>query len=120
MKKDKKSLKDIKENLGFIPPGIMVSKKLGEDFENIIEQYHEEIWEKESPIPIKYRYFMAIATAIFEKNEKRARLEIKKAIDVGANKEELLDVIKQQIWMKGAPMLVFVAPLVKFIEKKLD
>lgn len=120
MRDKNKLLEEMKEEIGFIPPGVMVADKLGEDFQEIIGNYHHEVWEKESAIPIKYRYFMAIATAIFDDNERRAKLEIKKAIDAGATKDELFEVIKQQVWMKGAPTLVFVAPLVQFIERKFD
>lgn len=118
MNQDK--LKMIKENLGFIPPGIKVAEQISDDLADIMADYHFEVWEKEGVIPIKYKYFMAIATAVFDKNEKRARLEIKKAIDQGATKEELFEVLKQQIWMMGAPSLVMIAPLVKFINQKFE
>ncbi len=41
-----------------------------------------------------------------------------KAIKEGATKEELIEVIKQQIWMKGAPTMVQVAPLIEAINKR--
>lgn len=111
--------KHIKEEIGFLPPGLMVADRFGEDFQNILNDYHEQIWG-DSVIPHKYRYLIATATAIFDKNDKRAKLEITKAIRHGATKDELFEVIKQQIWMLGAPTLVQVAPLLKYIEEKFE
>lgn len=112
--------KDIfKNEIGFIPPGVMVAESFGEEFQNTIANYHHQIWG-ESVIPLKYRYMIALATAIFDNNETRAKLELKKAIDTGATKEELLEVIKQQIWMKGSPTIVQVTPLIRMINKKFE
>lgn len=106
------------EEIGFVPPGVMVSENLGESFQDMIASYHHEIWGP-GVIPLKYRYMIALATAIFDDNEQRAKLELRKAIQEGATREELLEVIKQQIWMKGSPTLLQVAPLVQIINKKL-
>lgn len=108
-----------KNEIGFIPPGVMVAENFGKEFQDTIANYHHQIWG-ESVIPLKYRYMIALATAIFDDNETRAKLELKKAIDAGATKEELLEVIKQQIWMKGSPTIVQVTPLIQMINKKFD
>ena len=42
--------------------------------------------------------------------------EILKAINQGATMEEFLDVFKQQVWIKGAPTLVQIAPLIEMLE----
>ncbi|NBG88827.1 carboxymuconolactone decarboxylase family protein [Isachenkonia alkalipeptolytica] len=117
---DKKKLEEeFKEEIGFVPPGIMVAKNFGEDFQKIISEYHHEIWG-EGAIPLKYRYLIALATAVFDENETRAKLEMGKAIKNGANKEEILEVLKQQVWMKGAPTLVQIVPLIKYMESKFN
>lgn len=105
------------EEIGFVPPGVMVAQHFGEEFQQTIANYHHQIWQG-GVIPLKYRYMIALATAIFENNEQRAKLELRKAIKEGATKEELLEVIQQQIWMKGAPTILQVAPLLQMIEKK--
>lgn len=115
---DNKEKEYFKTKQGFIPPGVMVAENFGQDFQDTITSYHHQIWG-EGVIPLKYRYMIAMATAIFDNNEARAKLEMRKAIDTGATKEELLEVIKQQIWMKGAPTILQVAPLVKIINEKL-
>jgi len=111
--------KQLKKNVGFVPPGVMVAEKLGMNFQSIIGEYHKEIWE-DGIIPLKYRYLIALATAIFDDNDSRARLELNKAIKYGATKEEILEVLKQQVWMKGAPTLVQLAPIIQIIDKKFE
>lgn len=97
----------------------MVSGQFGEKFQNTISDYHHQIWQG-GVIPLKYRYMIALATAIFDNNEQRAKLELRKAIQEGASKEELLEVIQQQIWMKGAPTILQVAPLLQIIDKNFS
>lgn len=109
---------EFKEEIGFVPPGVMVSQSFGEDFQEMITKYHHQIWG-EGVIPLKYRYLIALATAVFDNNETRAKLEMNKAIKHGANREEIIEVLKQQVWMKGAPTLVQLAPLIKYMESKL-
>ncbi len=111
--------KKMKDSIGYVPPGVMVAQQLGEDFQNIIGMYNDHIWS-EGVIPLKYRYLIALATAIFDNNEARAKLEMNKAIKYGASKEEIVEVVKQQVWMKGAPTLVQVAPLMQFMKQKFS
>lgn len=114
-----KMKKEFKDEIGFIPPGVMVAEMLGDDFQKIISEYHHQIWG-EGVIPLKYRYLISLATAVFDNNETRAKLELNKAIKYGATKEEIIEVLKQQVWMKGSPTLVQIAPLLKYMKDKLD
>lgn len=117
---DKKKMQDeFKKEIGFVPPGVMVSETFGVNFQKLISEYHHEIWEG-GVIPLKYRYLIALATAVVDKNETRAKLEMNKAIKYGASREEIIEVLKQQVWMKGAPTLVQIAPLIKYMESKFD
>jgi len=115
--KNKDIQKEFKEEIGFVPPGVMVAQTFGEDFQKIISNYHHEIW-RGGVIPLKYRYLIALATAVFDENETRAKLEMNKAIKYGATREEIIEVLKQQVWMKGAPTLVQIAPIIKYMESK--
>lgn len=110
----KKLQEEFKDEIGFVPPGVMVSQRFGEGFQEIITKYHHEIWG-EGVIPLKYRYFIALGTAVFDNNETRAKLEMNKAIKYGATRDEIIEVLKQQVWMKGAPTLVEIAPLIKYM-----
>lgn len=109
-----------KAEIGFTPPGAMIAENFGEAFSDRIAEYHHDIWREDGVIPLKYRYMIALATAVFDRNEKRAVLELRKAINHGASREELLEVLKQQVWMKGAPTLVQIAPLLEMINKSFE
>lgn len=115
---DEKKKKEFKDEIGFVPPGVMVAQNFGKEFQDMIADYHHMIWG-EGVIPLKYRYMIALATAIFDDNEKRAQLELTKAINHGATRQELIEVLMQQVWMKGAPTMVQIAPLLNVINKKL-
>lgn len=114
---DKKEKELFQEEIGFVPPGVMVAENFGKEFQETIANYHHLIWGQ-GVIPMKYKYLIAFATAVFEGNEQRAKLEMRKGIQEGATKAELLEVIQQQIWMRGAPTIVKVAPLIQIINKK--
>ena len=116
---DKTIQNEFKREMGFTPPGIMVSDKFGQDFSRLMTDFHHSVWSDEDAIPIKYRHLMSLATAVYGNDEKRSRLEIVKAINQGATMEEFLDVFKQQVWIKGAPTLVQIAPLIEMLEIKL-
>jgi len=98
----------------------MVADNFGEEFSRRLAEFHGDVWSEEGAIPLKYRYLISLATAVFTNDEKRARLEIVKAMNQGATREEILEVFKQQVWMKGAPVLVQIAPLIEMMEKKLS
>lgn len=105
-----------KEQFGFFPPCSVGAADLGEDMEDLITQYHHLIWG-EGVIPLKYRYLIALATAVYSEDDTRAKLELLKAIRHGATKEEVVEVLRQQVWMRGAPLIVKIIPLLKFLEK---
>ncbi len=115
---NEKKKKEFKDEIGFVPPGVMVAENFGKEFQDMIASYHHQVWG-EGVIPLKYRYLIALATAIFDDNETRAKLELNKAIKYGATREELIEVLLQQVWMKGAPTMVQIAPLFEMINKKL-
>lgn len=105
-----------KEQFGFFPPCNVGANELGEDMGDLISQYHHLIWG-EGVIPIKYRYLMALATAVYSEDDTRAKLELLKAVRNGATKEEIVEVLRQQVWMRGAPLIVKIVPLLKFLDK---
>jgi 4-carboxymuconolactone decarboxylase len=105
-----------KDQFGFFPPCNVGANELGEDMGDLISQYHHLIWG-EGVIPIKYRYLMALATAVYSEDDTRAKLELLKAVRNGATKEEIVEVFRQQVWMRGAPLIVKIVPLLKFLDK---
>ncbi|SJZ30460.1 carboxymuconolactone decarboxylase family protein [Selenihalanaerobacter shriftii] len=116
---DREKMKEsFKEEIGFIPPGVMTGEVLGEDFQKIISDYHHIVWRDEV-IPLKYKYLIAISSAVFGDHEARAKLELQKAIKYGATKEEIIEVLRQVVWLRGAPTLVKIAPILSFMDKLL-
>lgn len=103
-----------KEQFGFLPPCNVGAGELGQDMEDIITQYHHLIWD-EGVIPLKYRYLIALATAVYGEDETRAKLELLKAYRHGATRAEIVEVLRQQVWMRGAPLIIQIAPLLKFL-----
>ncbi len=108
-----------KAEIGWIPPGVKLSECFGEAFQERLSDYHHEIWGA-SEMPLKYRYLMALATAIATNHDKRMVLEMRKAINAGATKGEIIDTLKQQVWMFGSPTLVSIAPLIEMLNKSFD
>lgn len=106
---------EFKRQFGFVPPCGMGAGDLGEDMQKIISDYHHAVWG-EGVIPLKYRYLIALATAIYGDDDVRAKLELLKALNHGATREEIIEVFRQQVWMKGAPTVVKVNPLIKYMD----
>lgn len=101
---------------GYIPPGVMVAEKLGLDFQHHIADYHHLIWRDEV-IPLKYKYLIALASAVFDDHEERTMLELKKAVASGASRAEVVEVLRQLVWLKGAPTLVKLAPVIQYLDR---
>ena len=112
---DRDTLREaFKEQFGFLPPCNVGAGELGQDMEDIITQYHHLIWE-EGVIPLKYRDLIALATAVYGEDETRAKLELLKAYRHGATRVEIVEVLRQQVWMRGAPLIIQITPLLKFL-----
>ncbi len=113
-----KMKEEFKQEMGFIPPGLSTGEELGADLQEIMADYHGLIWRDEV-IPLKYKYLIALATAVFDDHETRAKLELKKAVKNGATREEIIEVLRQIVWLKGAPTLVKLAPILQFMRQEL-
>ncbi|AZR72732.1 hypothetical protein BBF96_04595 [Anoxybacter fermentans] len=118
-KKPERNLrKEFEKDMGFTPPGIIVAEKLGLDIQQLLADYHHLIWQ-DKVIPLKYKYLIALASAIFDDHKARTMLELKKAVANGATREEVLEVLRQIVWLKGAPILVKLAPVIRYLDKHL-
>jgi alkylhydroperoxidase/carboxymuconolactone decarboxylase family protein YurZ len=106
---------EFKKQFGFVPPCGILAEDLGEDMQKMITEYHHIIWG-EGVIPLKYRYLIALATAIYGDDDVRAKLELLKALNHGATRAEIIEVFRQQVWMKGTPMLLKLSPLITFMD----
>ena len=110
--------KEAEEKLGFTPPAFKTAEQLGDDFKEVIGDYYQIIY-KEDVIPLKYKYLMAIATGIMAEHKPKVMIDTKKALQFGATKEEIIEVLRMCVWWKGAPTLVKIVPdVLNYLNKK--
>ena len=101
-------------------PGVSVAERLGPEFGRLIADYHGRIWGREGAIPFKYKYLMALATAVTGRERERALLEANKALAHGATAEEIRETLELAVWLGGSPLLLeIVGPVLRFVEKRL-
>ncbi|MFW5996185.1 MAG: carboxymuconolactone decarboxylase family protein [Halanaerobiaceae bacterium] len=120
MSKDKRQdiNERVKEELGLIPPAFKIAEKLGDDFKDVIGDYYEIIYT-DDVLPLKYKYLMAIATAIMAEHKPKAMVDTKKALKYGATPREVKEVLRMTIWWCGAPTMVKIVPdILQYLEKK--
>ena len=109
---------EAQEKLGFTPPAFKIAEKIGDDFKDVIGDYYRVVYT-EDVIPLKYKYLMAIATGIIAEHKSKVMIDTKKALQFGATKEEILEVLKMCVWWNGAPTLVKIIPdVINYLEKK--
>ncbi len=118
MANNKKGINEkVKEELGLIPPAFKIAEKLGDDFKDLIGDYYELIYT-DDVIPYKYKYLMAIATAIMAEHKAKAMIDTKKALKYGATPEEVKEVLRMTIWWTGAPTMVKIVPdILQYMER---
>jgi len=101
-------------------PGLTLAGQLDPAFRELLATYHHRIWGGEGTIPLKYKYLMALATAVTGREPQRAVLEANKALASGATAEEIRETLELCVWLGGSPLLVEVAgPVLRFVEKRL-
>lgn len=101
-------------------PGVSSADRLDPAFGRLIAEYHGRIWGREGAIPLKYKYLMALATAVTGRERERALLEANKAILHGATAEEIRETLELAVWLGGSPLLLeIVGPVLRFLEKRL-
>jgi len=101
-------------------PGVSMADRLAPEFGRLIADYHGRIWGREGAIPLKYKYLMALATAVTGRERERALLEANKAILHGATAEEIRETLELAVWLGGSPLLLeIVGPVLRFVEARL-
>ena len=109
---------EAQEQLGFTPPAFKMAEKLGDDFMNVIGDYYRIIYTEEV-IPLKYKYLMAIATGIMADHKSKVMIDTKKALQFGASREEIIEVLRMCVWWNGAPQLMKIIPdVLSYLDKK--
>ncbi len=101
-------------------PGVAMAGRLGAGFDELIADYHGRIWGPGGTIPPKFKYLMALATAVTGREKQRALLEANKALAHGATLEEVRETLELCVWLGGSPLILQVAaPVMRFVEKRL-
>jgi len=109
---------EAQEQLGFTPPAFKMAEKLGEDFMQVIGDYYRIIYT-DDVIPLKYKYLMAIATGIMAEHKSKVMIDTKKALQFGATREEIIEVLRMCVWWNGAPQLMKLVPdVLSYLDKK--
>ncbi len=112
------SEQEAKETLGFTPPAFKIAQKLGDDFMNVIGDYYRIIYT-DDVIPLKYKYLMAIATGIMAEHKSKVMVDTKKALQFGATREEIIEVLRMCVWWNGAPQMMKIIPdVLSYLDKK--
>jgi alkylhydroperoxidase/carboxymuconolactone decarboxylase family protein YurZ len=100
-------------------PGVALAGQLDSEFQDILRRYHHRIWGGAGVIPAKYKYLMALATAVTGREKERALLETNKALAYGATPEEIRETLELGGGLGGSPLLVEgVGPVLRFLEKQ--
>ena len=101
-------------------PGVSLADRLAPEFGRLIADYHGRIWGREGAIPLKYKYLMALATAVTGREPQRALLEANKAIVHGATADAIRETLELAVWLGGSPLLLeIVGPVLRFLEARL-
>ena len=100
-------------------PGLAMAENLAPEFRDLLATYHHRIWGG-GTIPLKYKYLMALATAVTGREKERALLEANKALACGATADEIRETLEMCVWLGGSPLLVEMAgPVMRFVKKRL-
>ena len=99
-------------------PGVATAGHLAPEFQQLIGAYHHRIWSGGN-IPLKYKYLMALTTAVTGRERERALLETNKSLAYGASAAEIRETLELAVWLGGSPLLVeVVGPVLRFLEKR--
>ena len=100
-------------------PGITTAERLGPEFGDFIAAYHTRIWGGGGAIPLKYKYLMALATAVTGRERERAILEARKALAYGATRDQIRETLELAVWLGGSPLLMeVVGHVLRFVDKQ--
>lgn len=94
-------------------------EKMKKDMPEITKAYTEimKAMYKEGALKPKDKELISLGIAIFARCEPCIALHVRRALNVGATKEEILSVCAVAISMGGGPALVYIPAVLKSIEK---
>jgi 4-carboxymuconolactone decarboxylase len=99
-------------------PGLSIADAVDPALAGVLRRYHHHVWGGEGVLPLKYKYLMALATAVTGREKQRALLETRKALAHGATPAEIRETLALGLWLAGSPRLVdAVGPVVRMLDR---
>jgi 4-carboxymuconolactone decarboxylase len=99
-------------------PGLSIADAVDPGLAEVLRRYHQHVWGGEGVLPLKYKYLMALATAVTGREKQRALLETRKALAHGATAAEVRETLALGLWLAGSPRLVdVVGPVVRMLDR---
>jgi len=104
-KQDKKQklIKKMKKERGYMPPPWVYMVDKDADFMEVYNNLYERVLTDGKSLAAKTREFIAIAILAFRGEENAVYLHARRALRLGATKQELLEAMETMIMPGGAP-----------------
>ena len=101
--KKQKLIRKMKKERGYLPPAWTYMVEHDIDFMEAYDIMYELALTDGKALPAKYREFIAIGILAFRGQDNAVYLHIKRALKLGATRQEVLDAIKTTIVPGGVP-----------------
>ena len=101
--KKQKLIRKMKKERGYMPPAWTYMVENDIDFMEAYDALYEMALADGKALPAKFREFIAIGILAFRGQDNAVYLHIKRALQLGATRQEVLDAIKTTIVPGGVP-----------------
>src|SRR4030067_3565146 len=101
--KKQKLISKMKKEGGYMPPAWTYMVENDIDFMEAYDALYEMALADGKALPAKFREFIAIGILAFRGQDNAVYLHIKRALQLGATRQEVLDAIKTMIVPGGVP-----------------
>ncbi|MFP4546078.1 MAG: carboxymuconolactone decarboxylase family protein [Methanomassiliicoccales archaeon] len=107
--KKEKPKEEVEDWVGYVPLVLNGAGKLDEEtgghLERAMADLYKDVWN-EGALPRKYKHLIAVAVALVERHEGQTHKVLDKAKRAGASDEEIYEVLKLVLWLRGVPAFV--------------
>lgn len=101
-----KIVEEIKKKRGYIDPWQKFMAEEDMDFIRAYEEVYDKIGIRSVALPLKYKQLILIAVLCAQRDHASAKTQIKRALRLGATKEEVIEAIEMAYLPGGAPTLI--------------
>ena len=100
---------DLEDKIGYVPLVLTGAGKIDEEIggrlEQIVADLYDDVWN-EGALSRKHKHLIALAIALVERQEGQSNKVLEKAKRAGASDEEIYEVLKLVLWLRGVPAFV--------------